>query len=221
MLASRASNRRPSRRPTPSTPRTSSLQNIGAVMTSVNPSYAGCGTGAAISPYALSTSGRPFAHRSAGETLTHRKLEAEQPGGETVHRDAAEDAAFAVEEIAVGGIGVEELGELVGQPLQHHRQVELAAQHVRRPEQSGLLRELLLVSLQRLFERNARAQPFERDGRLRGERLHHLEILAREDAGLVERRDRDHRRHAILDEKRNERRALCADRTHEARADHT
>ena len=138
-----------------------------------------------------------------------------------MHRDAAEDSPFAIEEITVGGIGVEELGELVGQPLQHHRQVELAARHVRRLEQSGLLRELLLVSLQRLFERNARPQPFERDGRLRGERLHHLEILAREDARLVERRHRDHRRHAILDEKRNERRALGADRTHEAGADHT
>jgi hypothetical protein len=128
-----------------------------------------------------------------------------------VHRDAPEDTAFAVEEVAVGGIGVEELRQLVGQPLQDDRQVELATEHVRRPQQRGLLRELLLVPLQRLLERDARAQPFECDGRFRGERLHHREILAREDPRLVEGCDGDHRRHPILDEQRNERGALCPD----------
>ncbi|HEV8100117.1 MAG TPA: hypothetical protein VGP56_13275, partial [Gaiellaceae bacterium] len=71
-----------------------------------------------------------------------------------MHRHAAEEASLAVEEVAVGGIGVEELRELVGQPLQDDRQVELAAEHMRRPEQGALLRKLLLVSLQRLLERD-------------------------------------------------------------------
>ena len=108
-----------------------------------------------------------------------------------MHRDAAEEAALAVEEVAVGGVGVEELRELVGQPLQDDRQVELAAEHVRRPEQGALLRELLLVPLQRLLERDTGAQPLERDGRLGSERLHHREVLAREDPRLVERSRRE------------------------------
>ena len=154
-----------------------------------------------------------------GEAVSQRKLETEQPSVEPVDRDAAEETTLAVEEVAVGGIGVEELCELVRQPLQHDRQVELAAEHVCRPEQGALLRELLLVPLQRLFERDAGAQPFERDGRLRGQRLHHRELLVREDPGLVEGRDRDHGRHAILHEQRDEGRALRADGVGEAWAD--
>src|SRR5947208_1709045 len=76
-----------------------------------------------------------LANGGAGEALTHRKLEAEQRPVEAVHRDAAEQPAFSVEEVAVRGVGVEELRELVGQPLQDDGQVELAAEHVRRPEQ--------------------------------------------------------------------------------------
>ena len=155
----------------------------------------------------------------AGQALAHRELEVEQRPVEAVHRDAAEEAALAVEEVAVGGIGVEELGELVGQPLQHDRQVELAAEHVRRPEEGALLRELLLVPLQRLLERDAGAQPLERDGRLGGERLHHREIVGREDPRLVERRDRDHRGHPLLDEQRHERGALRSDGVDESAAD--
>ena len=161
----------------------------------------------------------PLADGGAGEALAHRELEAEQRAVEAVHRDAAEEAALAVEEVAVGGIGVEELGELVGQPLQDDRQVELAAEHVRRAEQGALLRELLLVPLQRLLERDAGAQPLERDGRLGGERLHHREVLVREDPGLVERRDRDHRGHPLLDEQRDERGALRSDGVGEPAAD--
>ena len=162
-----------------------------------------------------------FPHRCAGKTMADRELEAEQPRRETMDRDAAEDAALAIEEVAIRSIGVEELGELVGEPLEDHRQVELAAQHMRRPKQSGLLRELLLVLLQGLLEGDPGAKPLERDGRLRGERLHHLEVLAREDAGLVEGRDRDHSRHAVFDEQRDERRALCSDGRDEAGADRT
>ncbi len=79
-----------------------------------------------------------------------------------------------------------------------------------------MLRELLLVPLQGLFERDAGAQPFERHGRLRGERLHHRELLVREDPRLVEGRHRDHGSDPILDEQRDERSALRADRGGEA-----
>ena len=162
-----------------------------------------------------------LADGGARQALAHRELEVEQRPVEAVHRDAAEEAALAVEEVAVGGIGVEQLGELVGQPLQDDRQVELAAEHVRRPEQGALLRELLLVPLQRLLERDAGAQPLERDGRLGGERLHHREIVGREDPRLVERRDRDHRGHPFLDEQRDERGALRSDGVDESPADDT
>jgi hypothetical protein len=74
-------------------------------------------------------------------------------------------------------------------------------------------------ALQRLLEREARPQPLERDGRLRGERLHHREILVREDPRLVERRNRDHRGHPLLYEQRDERGALRSHRGDEAAAD--
>ncbi len=136
-----------------------------------------------------------------------------------MHRDAAEEAALAVEEVAVGRVGVEELRELVCQTLEDDRQVELAAEHVRRPEQGGLLRELLLVPLQGLLERDTRAQTLECHGRLGGERLHHREVLGREDARLVERRDGDHGGHALLDEEWDERGALRSDGIGEPAAD--
>src|SRR5581483_2972975 len=49
-----------------------------------------------------------------------------------------------------------------------------------------------------------RPQPLEGDGRFRGESLHDGEVVVREDAGLVECRDGDHRGHTLLDEQRDE-----------------
>ena len=128
-----------------------------------------------------------------------------------MHRDATEEAALAVEEVTISRVGVEKLRELVGQTLEDDRQVELAAEHVRRPEQGGLLRKLLLVPLQGLLERDPGAQALECDGRLGGERLQHRQVLAREDARLVERRNGDHGSHPLLDEERDERGALRSD----------
>ena len=97
-----------------------------------------------------------FANRGAGEPVGRRELEAEQRLPEAVHRDAAEEPALVVEEVAVGGVCVEQLGELIGQPLEDDRQLELAAEDVGRTKKRALLRELLLVRLQRLLERDAR-----------------------------------------------------------------
>ena len=161
----------------------------------------------------------PFADGGAGQALPHRELEGEQRPVEAVHGDAAEKTAFPVDEVAVGSVGVEELRELVGQPLEDDRQVELAAEHVRCPKQGGLLRELLLVPLQGLLQRDPATQTLEGHGRFGGERLHHREVLAREDPRLVERRDRDHGGHPVLDEKWNERGALRSDGVGEPAAD--
>ena len=91
---------------------------------------------------------------------------------------------------------------------------------MRGAEQGGLLGQPLFVLAQRLLERDARPQPLERDGGLRGERLHHRELVVREDARLVERRNRDHGDHALLDEERDEGGALRSDGVGEPPADH-
>ena len=63
---------------------------------------------------------------------------------------------------------------------------------------------------QSLLEREARPEPLERDGGLGGERLHHRQVLVREHPCLVERGDRDHGCHALLNEERDEGGALRA-----------
>ena len=146
-----------------------------------------------------------------GQAVTRGKLEADERAVEAVHRDAAEMPTVAVEEVAVRGVRIEELGELIGESLQDDGQIELAAEDMRGAQERGLLRQLLLVSLQGLFERNARAQPLESGGRLRGERLHHRQVLVREDPGLLESRDGDHRNHALGDEQWDEGGALRSD----------
>jgi hypothetical protein len=85
---------------------------------------------------------------------------------------------------------------------------------------SSSLLELFLVRLHRLLERDTGAQPLERDGRLRSERLHHGHVVSAEDPPLVQRRDGDNGRHALLHEQRDERGALRADGGREPRADH-
>jgi hypothetical protein len=62
-----------------------------------------------------------------------------------VHGDAAEEPALAVEEVAVGSVGVEQVGELVREPLEDHGKVELAAERVRGSKERRLLGEPLLV----------------------------------------------------------------------------
>ena len=141
----------------------------------------------------------PLADRRAGQPLVHRELEAEQRFVEAVHGDAAERPALAVEDVAVGCVGVEQIGELVGEPLEDDGKVELAAERVGGTEQRRLLGEPLLVLRERLLERDTRPQPLERDGRLRRERLHEREVICREDAALVGGRDGDDRDHALLE----------------------
>jgi hypothetical protein len=114
----------------------------------------------------------------------------------------ADEAARGVERAGRGLRGAGERG----------RKVELA------PQTPGDRREQALAG-QRLLERDARAQLLERDGRLRGERLHHREILVREDSRFVERRDRDHGGHSLLHQERDEGGALGADGLDEAAAD--
>ena len=74
--------------------------------------------------------GPALARGCSRQAVTGRKLEAHQRAREPVHGDAAEMATLAVEQVAIRGVRVEQLRELVGEPLQDDRQVQLAAQDV-------------------------------------------------------------------------------------------
>ena len=62
-----------------------------------------------------------------------------------MHGSAAQHAALAVVEVAVGCVGLEQLGDLVDEPLEHRADLELAAQDLRRAQQRRLLPEPLAV----------------------------------------------------------------------------
>ncbi len=173
-----------------------------------------------VDPAVRALDQRPaLAHRRSGQPLVHGELEAEQRLVEAVHRDAAQQAALAVEEVTVGSVGIEQVGELVGEPLEDDRQVELAAERVGGAKQRGLLRQPFLVLGERFLERDAGPQPLERNGRLGGERLHQRQVVGREDAPFVGGRDGDDRDDALLEEERDEGCAPRARRLDEPRID--
>ena len=62
-------------------------------------------------------SGRPSRIAAPARPCVDGELEVEQRLVEAVHRDAPEDTALAVEEVAVGGVGVEQVADLVDEPL--------------------------------------------------------------------------------------------------------
>ncbi len=115
--------------------------------------------------------------RAAGDdrrgryALLGRELEADERRVEAVHRGAAKDVALAVEEVAVGGVGLEQLRHLLDEQAQHRLELELAGDDLRREEQRGLLLEAAAVLGQRVAERDRGAKPLERERRLGRERL--------------------------------------------------
>ena len=133
----------------------------------------------------LSINGRPSRIAAPARPLSIGNSKSSSDGSKPKARDAAEEPALAVEEVAVGSIGVEQVGELVGEPLEDDGKVELAAEHVSRTEQGACWASRSSFSAQRLLERDAGTQPLEREGRLGGERLHHGEVVRRKDTARV------------------------------------
>src|SRR5919205_1442032 len=90
----------------------------------------------------------PRAEGLPGDALLALELEADELRRQAVHGRAPERAARRVEEVAVGGVDGEELGDLVDEELEHRVELELAAERLRGPEQAGLLLELPRVLLE-------------------------------------------------------------------------
>src|SRR5207248_10834552 len=91
--------------------------------------------------------------RRPGEAAIRGELEPDELGVETADGGAAQDATLAVEEITVGGVGVEELRHLVDEPLQDDVDIELAGHHLRRLQQRALMLEAAPVHLRLALER--------------------------------------------------------------------
>src|SRR5262249_11797667 len=87
----------------------------------------------------------PFAEGEAREPEGDGELEAEQRLVEPVQGRTAQRAPVVVVEVAVRGVRVEQGGELVGEPLQDERELELAAQHLCGAQERALVRELLAI----------------------------------------------------------------------------
>ena len=79
--------------------------------------------------------------RLRGGTPARGELEADELRGHSVHGDTAQDAAAGVEEIAVGGVRVEELGDLVDEALEHGLEAQLRGERLGGAEERGLLLE--------------------------------------------------------------------------------
>ena len=60
--------------------------------------------------------GARLPQRGRGDALRRCELEADEAGVEAMHGGAAKDAALVVEEIAVGGVGAEQLRHLLDEP---------------------------------------------------------------------------------------------------------
>ena len=74
-----------------------------------------------------------LADREAGKPLRRRELEADERRLEPVHGGATQRASLSVEEVAVRRICLEELRDLVDEPLEHGGQIELTAQYLGGP----------------------------------------------------------------------------------------
>ena len=86
--------------------------------------------------------------RKRGESSVDGELEADELLGQAVDRRTAQHAALLVEQEAVGRVGVQELCDLVGEPLQHALELEVAGQHLRRAQERALLADPLAVLLE-------------------------------------------------------------------------
>ncbi len=95
-----------------------------------------------------------------------------------MHRGAPEHSALAVVEIAVRRVGLEQRCDLVGEPLQDRRQLELPAHHRRRAQQRRALAQPLAV----LVDQPAEA---EREPDLDGDRFEQREVALGPRAGGV------------------------------------
>ena len=122
-----------------------------------------------------------------------------------MHRCAAQHAALAVVEIAVGGIRLEELRDLVDEPLEHRLDLELAAQDLRGAQQRRLLPETLAV----LGEESG--EP-DREPGLGGDRLDEEHGVPAPGARRVAMR-REHADRAIPHDDRRRDDGACAERT--------
>jgi len=81
----------------------------------------------------------------AGNAVLGCEFEADEILGEAVHGCAAQDTAFAVEQVAVGCVGVEQPRHLLDEELQHTVEVELARHDLCGVQQRGVLLEPALV----------------------------------------------------------------------------
>ena len=68
--------------------------------------------------------------RAAGQPGLRRKLEADEALGKAVHGFATEDVSVGVEQEAVGRIGLQQLGDLLDEPLQDRVELEDACQRL-------------------------------------------------------------------------------------------
>ena len=122
----------------------------------------------------------------AGQPLVGGELEADEVGGKTVDGGAAERAARRVEQVAVGGVDLEQLRHLVDEELEDCVELELASERLRGLQEAGLLLDPPLVLRQE-------ARRVQRERRLAGHRLRHRHLGLRPGTGdrAVEAEDAD------------------------------
>ena len=97
---------------------------------------------AVLEPLVVVGRHRPLAAEGeAGDALVGSELEADEARVEAVDGGAAQHPAVAVEQVAVGGVGAQELRHLVDEALQHRVELELARHDLRRVQQRALLFE--------------------------------------------------------------------------------
>src|SRR5205085_2351377 len=85
--------------------------------------------------------GPSAAQRLARDALLGRELEADELLRQAVDGGASQRSTRRVEEVTVGRVDSEELGDLVDELLQHRVEPELARERLRRLQQPGLLLE--------------------------------------------------------------------------------
>ena len=89
-------------------------------------------------------------HRLTRKRLVGRELELDQLRRQPVDGGAAERAAPGVEQVAVGGLDVQELRHLDDEPLEDGLDAKLARHHLRGVDERRLPSESLLVLLEQL-----------------------------------------------------------------------
>jgi hypothetical protein len=75
----------------------------------------------------------------AGQSAVGWKLEAEGVLRQPLHGRAAQDVPVGVEQVAVGGVDPEQLGDLLDQPLEHRLELQVARESLRGAKQTVLL----------------------------------------------------------------------------------